>query len=599
MKELAGKAQLWKPLRRLFEKSVARIVLVGFSSACIGFGQALVMVIVTTAVVTAAGGADMLPSSIRLPGSAARLSLAGALVIAIVLLVVLLGFAILNAFVSGSISMSVLSRMRKNLFSSFAAAGWPTQNKERDGHLQELLITCATQSAVAVQNATLFLASLVSLLGLLISALIINGMVTVIVMASLLGIAVAVRPLSIMARRLSAATAEANLELTTVINQRVNLAQEIIAFDVPEEMRGRFESVTDRISLLALKSFVIGRTAPALYREGALILLLGLLAAFTAYGFAKVAELAAVILILVRALSYAQAIQSATQQLHNSLPWTEKAWEKQAVYEAARLSREGASLEGIDTIEMRNVCYSYQPGYPVLKQISFSVIRGESIGIIGPSGSGKSTLVQTLLRLRVPDAGRYLINEREAGDFRNSDWFRRIAYMPQEPRVFGGTVTENIAFFRNGISQDQIERAARLAHIHDDIMTWPLGYQTSLGDRSGFISGGQRQRLVIARALVYDPDLLIFDEPTSALDPVSEALFQATIASLKGEVTLFIVAHRLSTLKLCDRIMVIDTGVVTAIDSPEILARTSHYFQEATRLSGTSGDEKLIERTHI
>lgn len=586
MNKVLEQAQLWRPIRRLLGKSVLGIIPIGLSAACIGLGQALVMVLIMQAVTTAVSGAGMLPTLFRLPGGADRLSLTDAIFISMGLLVFLLGLSILISYVSGKMSSTVFTRVRTSLYASFAATGWPLQNEERDGHLQELLFTCASQATNAVQSAILSFASLVSLVALIISALIVNGMVTIIVILVMLGIGIAVRPLSLMARKMSAQTAEANLELTTVVNQRVNLAQEILIFDVAEEVRGRFEAITNRISRLGLHRTVIARAVPALYRDGALILLLGLLAGFTAAGLAKVAELGAVILILARTLSFAQSVQSTVQQLHDALPWTEKIWEKEAMYAAARLVREGAALGSIETIEMREVNYAYQAGYPVLQQISFSSMRGESIGIIGPSGSGKSTLVQLLLRLRLPSGGRYLVNGCDACSYRTSDWYRHIAYIPQESRVFRGTVTENIAFFRPGLSQEQIERAARLAHIHDDIMAWPLGYQTLVGDRGGTISGGQRQRLVIARALVFEPDLIVLDEPTSALDPISEALFQATIASLKGRVMLFIVAHRLNTLQHCDRLMVIDGGVLAAFDAPEFLASTSSYFQETLRLSG-------------
>ena len=147
--------------------------------------------------------------------------------------------------------------------------------------------------------------------------------------------------------------------------------------------------------------------------------------------------------------------------------------------------------------------------------------------------------------------------------------------MPQEPRLFRGTIADNIRFFRDELDQDAIERAAKLAYLHDDVVGWADGYDTDVGERGGAVSGGQRQRIVLARALAEEPDVLILDEPTSALDMKSESLVQDTLEGLKGHSTMFIIAHRLSTLNACDRIMVLSKGSSRAsTPPPSCAART-------------------------
>ena len=207
-------------------------------------------------------------------------------------------------------------------------------------------------------------------------------------------------------------------------------------------------------------------------------------------------------------------------------------------------------LERVNTLAFDRVCFSYRAGRPVLTDITFKVDRGEVIGIIGPSGAGKSTLVQLLLQLRAPGSGRYLVNDLPAERFARDDWHRQVSYVPQEPRLLHASVADNIRFFRD-LPEDDVERAAKLARIHDDIMSWADGYDTIVGPRADAVSGGQQQRLCLARALAARPEVLVLDEPTSALDPHSEALISESLLALRSELTLFIIAHRMSTLDMC------------------------------------------------
>ena len=147
-------------------------------------------------------------------------------------------------------------------------------------------------------------------------------------------------------------------------------------------------------------------------------------------------------------------------------------------------------------------------------------------------------------------------------------------------------MADNIRFFRDDVSDEAVAHAATRAHLHDDIMSWPAGYSTSVGERGGELSGGQRQRLCIARALVGDPELLVLDEPTSALDARSEALLRETIAGLGSHNTVFVIAHRLSTLTVCDRIMVVHDGTLQGFDEPAQLELSDPFYREALKLSG-------------
>ena len=245
------------------------------------------------------------------------------------------------------------------------------------------------------------------------------------------------------------------------------------------------------------------------------------------------------------------------------------------------------ALERIDDVSFDDVSFSYEGGRrPALAGVSFQIERGELIGIVGPSGSGKSTLVQLLLRLRQPCEGRVLVNGVDASDYALDDWVRRVTFVAQDAHLFNGSVADNVRFYREGVSDDAVRAACRLANIDDEILTWPEGYDAGVGERGRQLSGGQRQRLTIARALVGEPDLVILDEPTSNLDAKSEAAIRDTSTSLAERAMVFVVAHRLSTLDVCTRIMVIQNGVLCALDQPKVLETSGTFYQESLRLSG-------------
>ncbi len=222
----------------------------------------------------------------------------------------------------------------------------------------------------------------------------------------------------------------------------------------------------------------------------------------------------------------------------------------------------------------------------VLHDITFTVPPGQVVGIIGASGSGKSTLAKLIQRLYVPEAGRVLI---DGSDLIMTDtaWLRRqIGVVLQENVLFAGTVRDNIALADPGVSIDRVIEAARLAGAHDFILELPEGYDTLVGERGGTLSGGQRQRIAIARALITDPRILIFDEATSALDYESERVIQQNMARIGKGRTVFIIAHRLSTVRLVDRIITLEAGRIIEDGAHDELIRAGGRYAALHRLQG-------------
>jgi ABC-type multidrug transport system fused ATPase/permease subunit len=237
------------------------------------------------------------------------------------------------------------------------------------------------------------------------------------------------------------------------------------------------------------------------------------------------------------------------------------------------------------------VHFAYDDRTEAARGITFSVRQGEFIGIVGPSGGGKSTLVKLLLRLLEPSTGTIEVNGIALSEIEEANWRNVIAFVPQDHHLIFGTVAENIDFYR-GLARSELVQAAKAAHLHDDIVRLPDGYDTVLGGGRGDLSGGQRQRLSIARALAGHPRVLVLDEPTAALDLRSERLVQDTLVQLRGQLTLFVVAHRVSTMAVCDRIMVLEEGRLCAIGSHAQVVSESPFYRQAVGLaSRTAGDD--------
>ena len=223
------------------------------------------------------------------------------------------------------------------------------------------------------------------------------------------------------------------------------------------------------------------------------------------------------------------------------------------------------------------VVYGYDPQQPVLHGLSLRIQPGQVVALVGPSGAGKSTLFSLLLRFNIAQQGRVLLDGQDLVDLRAADLRRAIALVPQQSNVFSGTVAEAIAFGRP-VSPEQIRRAARLANADGFIEALPGGYQARIEERGSNFSGGQLQRLAIARAVLGDPAVLLLDEATSALDAESEAAVQQGLEQAMAGRTVLVIAHRLATVQEADRILVLDAGrLIDQGSHDQLISRPGRY----------------------
>ena len=241
-------------------------------------------------------------------------------------------------------------------------------------------------------------------------------------------------------------------------------------------------------------------------------------------------------------------------------------------------------MQGAPTVRFENVAFAYEPARPILHQISFEIPSGKTVAVVGPSGSGKSTLARLLFRFYDVGAGRsdgrITINGQDIRSVTQASLRQAIGIVPQDTVLFNDTVEYNIAYGRPGATRTEVEDAARAARIHTFITSTPGGYDTMVGERGLKLSGGEKQRVAIARTLLKNPPILIFDEATSALDSANERAIQAELTAVAQNKTTLVIAHRLSTVVDAHEILVMDTGhIIERGTHLQLLAQGGRYAQ--------------------
>lgn len=351
-----------------------------------------------------------------------------------------------------------------------------------------------------------------------------------------------------------------------VIHEFVVGAKDVLAADASGAWMGRFleQSSTYRRFFvrdltwsavpglfLELGVMLLAGAAAVILRTVAPDAILALLPVLAVYVYAA-RQMLGTVAVVSRQLLRIAALESDSSVLRSAL-----------VEQDGTVEKGGAPRDRVppwERIRFDSVSFRY-PGRSatVVTELSFAIERDRTTALVGGSGVGKSTLLYLLLRLFAPTTGRVIVGDADLADLDPKAWRARVGYVGQELFVFNGTVAENIAFGEDR-PRASIEAAARAAQADEFIRALPGGYATVIGDRGMTLSAGQRQRLVIARALVREPELLLLDEATSALDNISEELVQRSLAEIAGRCTVVVVAHRLSTVRRADRIVVLEGG---------------------------------------
>jgi ATP-binding cassette, subfamily B, bacterial len=566
----------WSAVNDLVRRHRIAIVALSLVSILGGLAEALFLVVVTYAALVLASGEGVVSVG------GLDLAMGMALALSAVLVVVRLASGIAGVVLSAWVTSEVMTDLRLQMTRSYLEAPWPVQRSEPVGRLQQLLVTYTQEAVGSASAITSAVSAVLSILALIGVGMILNPAASLMVIVVLIAMGAMLKPLRRMVNKLSSTATQFELEFSQDIADlsRVNL--EIEVFGIREQVILHLSNLVRRNKVILRRVNALMLANHPLYISFAYVIVVIGMVIISVMNISEIGSMSVVMLITLRSLVYGQQFQNAATMVALRAPYLDSLEESVARYRESRCLGGDIILKDIGQIEVTELSFSYDGLRPVLDGLTFTIQPGEIIGIVGPSGCGKTTLVHLLLGLRQPSSGRIMVGGYPLEAVDRCSWANLVGFVPQDAGLVSGTIDENIRFFRK-INREIVNRAVMAAHLIDEIAALPKGLATVVGSHGNDLSGGQRQRLAIARALVSEPKLLILDEPTASLDTGAELHIRETLARLGGGVTVIVVAHRLSTLRECDRIMVLEDGSISAFDRPAALSEGNRFFQMALR----------------
>ncbi|MDO8482057.1 MAG: ABC transporter ATP-binding protein [bacterium] len=451
-------------------------------------------------------------------------------------------FAIQN--VTARIIFGYERDMRERMFNATVNSNWPFLSMQKVGHLDQLLITNTTTSSQFFGMFSTAVLIITKTIAYIIIALNISHIIALLSFAVGAVLFFILQPMFRLNKKSSTEAESLNRRLAHFVSQHISGMKSVKSAGVEEALSKESASYFDSIR----KMHVNIVTIRGFLEMGIQFTGLAFVAGVFAYMYRMPGFNFASFAVIVYAVNQIfMQIQTAQVQLHalsGMIPYLSRANTYQNDAEANAELIGGTNFTTItEGIEFQNVSFSYPGRGEVLSNVSFSVKQGQIVAIVGPSGVGKSTVADLLLRLIEPTTGLVLADGKDVRTISLTEWRRILGYIPQDPFLLNDSIRNNIAFYNPDLSLPGIIDSAKRANIHEFIESLPNGYDTHIGDRGVLVSGGQRQRIVLARLLARNPKVLILDEATSALDPESERAIIQSIENLRGEVTVFIIAH--------------------------------------------------------
>lgn len=485
-----------------------------------------------------------------------------------------------SAWLSARAARDVQQDVQGRLMTAYLDAPWSVQSVVRTGELQELVTVRTQVLAFGTQETAQALSSALNLLVVVVAAISLSPLATV-GLALAVGMVIAVSvPLRRLRRAAVRASAQSQASLAVELTETALLARELRVFGVSRTAIGhladQIEEASHRQGSVRLASAV----TPPLTRDATVALLVVALAVVVSGGGVHTAVLGSTVVLVLRALAHAQSLSSFGTR------WTEREDGVRRITDRLAAWRTPAacgslSCPAVTTLALAGVAFTYPDAQaPALDGVELELRRGELVGVVGRTGGGKSTLAGVLLGLLVPDRGTVLAQGVPLEQIDPHAWHARTAWVGQEPRLLSGTVADNIRFLRDDIDDATLRRAARAAGLEEE-----FALEQKVGPAGVALSGGQRQRIAVARALAGAPDVVVFDEPTSALDVHTEEIVRDTLERLREERIVVVIAHRLSTVRTCDRLLVMEAGRVRVVGAPDRIDRGEEaWLREALAL---------------
>lgn len=502
-------------------------------------------------------------------------------------------FSFFRIYLFAQTTENSLVRLRQDLYSHLISLPMTFFTQNRVGEINSRISADITQiQDTFTTTLAEFLRQLILIVGGLIFITVISPQLTLFMLALIPAIVIVGIFFGRYIRKISRQVQDTVAESNTIVQETMQGIVNVKAFANEFLELKRYRKSIKEIAVLSLKSAF----SRGLFASFIILALFGAIVGIVWYathllqsGEITFGEVISFVIYTSFIGASIGGIAELYAQIQKAVGSTERIFEiMDQAPEAIELESQSSSIKRLQgSVKFEHVHFSYpsRKELRVLNDISFEAKAGERIAIVGPSGAGKSTITQLLLRFYEPDSGSILIDNRPASEYTLTELRNHMAIVPQDVLLFGGSIRENILYGNPEATEEEIIQAAKKANAHDFVVGFPESYNTLVGERGITLSGGQRQRIAIARAVLKDPSILILDEATSSLDSESERLVQDALEQLMIGRTSFIVAHRLSTIRNADRILVIDKGVVTETGThDELIAIEEGIYANLSKL---------------
>ena len=535
-----------------------RLALFGVNSFASGLVEASFLVVITRSILSVADS----ETSLDVP-ALGELTLGEAAVVAVVLIAARLVLGLISVRLQTGLTYRVNSSLRREAARDYLAAEWSTPLRQQRGMFHQLVVQLPAQVTSLVFQSSNAVGGGLSLLSLLVIAFVVDPLASVVILAALVVLGTVLVPLRRAVRSRTRRALEHQAAYTTAVAEVADLGLEIEALGVSSETTAHLDRLVENEMQAHRRIGLVSYSIPTVYTTlayGAIVLAV---LALDSFAGDDMGSLGAVMLIMLRSLTYGQQVQQGGTALSQLGPIVARLDSYRDELRRARRASGAVAIDRVANLRFDGVSFAYDPSIPVLRDVTFGINHGEVIGIVGPSGAGKTTLVHLLLGLLQPSSGEVTADGTSLSDIDPDAWHRLVTFVPQETRLLDGSIADNVRFLRDGIDDAAVVRSLQQAGLELDDDRFDAGMNTDLGAAGRGFSGGQRQRLAIARALATDPSIVVLDEPTSSLDTESEEVIVETITRLKGAVTTVVVTHRESTLRACDRVVRVENGSVS------------------------------------
>jgi ABC-type multidrug transport system fused ATPase/permease subunit len=492
-------------------------------------------------------------------------------------------FLFIIAYIKVKIVADYEKNVRNDLLKNHLFANWSHLIKERVGYLDTVLMTDVLRSSSLFNSFASLIIIVTSLIIYTFVALNIAFNITCLTIFVGAIFIFLIKPIIIKSRKLSYSVVQLKKTASHFITQHVIGMKTIKSLVVEKQVLKYADKYFEYFRELKVKIILLRHISGSIVQPLAVVMIsLVFLFSYKSENF-NFASIMAVMYLIQRIFIFIQQLQSNFHQINISIPHLLSILNhKKNVVQEKENSIGKSNFVFRDSLKFKDVEFSYKDGHKmILDSLSFTVKKGQMVGVIGPSGSGKTTVVDLFLRLFEPDKGEILLDDNPISNINIYNWRKRIGYVSQDEFVLNDTIENNIRFYDVSMTKQKIIKASKKAYIYDFIKSLPEGFDTIIGERGSNLSGGQVQRIILARILAREPKILILDEATSALDNESEKAIQETINRLQGKITIIVVAHRLSTVMGCDKICVIENGKIIEEGKPkELLRKNNSYFKK-------------------